>query len=84
MCLAVPGKVIEIVETDLGLSGKVSFGGAVRDINLSCVPEVKVGEYVIVHVGLALSVIDEDEANKIFKHVKESEEILGIKNSEIS
>lgn len=79
MCLAIPGQVLEINKTDPGLSGRVSFGGAVRDINLSCVPEVKVGDYVVVHVGLALSIIDEDEAQKIFEHVAESEEILNQK-----
>ena len=76
MCLAIPGQVIEIFEGDMSFYGKVSFGGAVRDINLSCVPDVKVGDYVVVHVGLALSIIDEDEAQKIFEHVKESEKIL--------
>ncbi len=76
MCLAIPGQVIEIMETELGLAGKVSFGGAVRDVNLSCVPEVKPGDYVVVHVGLALSIIDEEEAEKIVEHVSESEEIL--------
>lgn len=81
MCLAIPGQVKEIFKNDMGLCGKVSFGGVVRDINLSCVPEAKVGNYVLVHVGLALSIVDEDEANKIFEHVRESEEILRDGNS---
>lgn len=82
MCLAIPGQVIEIQQGDAGLHGKVSFGGAVRDVDLSCVPGVKVGDYVIVHVGFALSIVDEDEAKKIFEHVQESVDILKIRNPE--
>lgn len=76
MCLAIPGQVMKIFEKDETLYGSVSFGGAVREVNLTCVPEVRLGQYVVVHVGLALSIIDEGEANKIFEHVKESEELL--------
>ena len=76
MCLAVPGKVLEIKESDdqLMRAGKVSFGGAVREVSLAYVPEAKVGEFVIVHVGFALNVIDEEEANKIFEVLKMTEE----------
>jgi hydrogenase expression/formation protein HypC len=63
MCLAVPGKVMDIAGDDpLLRTGKVSFGGIVKDVNLACVPEVKVGDYVIVHAGLAISILDEKEA----------------------
>jgi hydrogenase expression/formation protein HypC len=63
MCLAVPGKVMEIKGDDpLMRAGKVSFGGILKEVNLACVPEVKVGDYVIVHAGLAISVLDEKEA----------------------
>jgi hydrogenase expression/formation protein HypC len=63
MCLAVPGKVMEIVGDDpLLRAGKVSFGGILKDVNLACVPEAKVGDYVIVHAGLAISILDEQEA----------------------
>ena len=79
MCLAVPGKILSISgEGPLDLLGKVSFGGVVRDVNLSCVPEAQVGEYVIVHVGMALSVLNEEEALKVFETLKE----LGIEGPE--
>lgn len=82
MCLAIPGKIISIQETDdLMRSGKVSFGGIVKDINLAYVPEAKVGEYVIVHVGFALGTMDEEEAQKTLNLLQEMEggfdELLG-------
>ena len=66
MCLAIPGKVIEIevANESVFLIGKISFGGITKRINLSLVPEAKVGDHVLVHVGVAVSVIDEDEAKK--------------------
>ena len=63
MCLAVPGKVMEITGDDpLMRAGKVSFGGILKEVNLACVPEVQLGDYVIVHAGIAISVLDEKEA----------------------
>lgn len=63
MCLAVPGKIISINEGDpLFLLGIVDFGGITREVNLGCVPEAKIGDYVIVHVGMALSIMDEETA----------------------
>ncbi|OAB56375.1 hydrogenase assembly protein HupF [Phormidium willei BDU 130791] len=65
MCLAVPGQVLEIEGTDpLNKSGKVSFGGVVKTVSLAYVPEVEVGDYVVVHVGFALSQIDETAAKQ--------------------
>ena len=65
MCLAVPGLLLSVTADDpLTRSGKVSFGGVVREVNLACVPEAKVGDYLIVHVGLALSVVDEARARE--------------------
>lgn len=76
MCLAVPGKIIAIDDTDsLMRPGKVDFGGVVKDVNLCYVPEAKLGEYVIVHVGFALSVIDEAEANRVFEYLREIGEL---------
>jgi hydrogenase expression/formation protein HypC len=76
MCLAVPGKILEISEKDsLTRTAKVSFGGAVKDINISFVPEAKTGDYVIVHVGFALNVIDEEEAKKSLEYLKQIGEI---------
>lgn len=56
-------------------SGKVSFDGIIREINLAAVPEAKVGEYVLVHVGMALNVIDEEEALKTLEYFKEIDEL---------
>ena len=71
MCLAVPGKVIEIDRSTQPLTGKVSFGGVKKDVCLDLVPEVKVGDYVIVHVGFALSIVDEAEAQETLALLKE-------------
>jgi hydrogenase expression/formation protein HypC len=80
MCLAVPGRVESIQGDDpLSRTGKVSFGGAVKEVNLAYVPEVKVGDYVVVHVGFALSIVDEEEANKVFEYLKEMEELSELK-----
>ncbi|WPF88681.1 HypC/HybG/HupF family hydrogenase formation chaperone [Cyanobacterium aponinum AL20118] len=66
MCLAVPGKVIEITSSDnlLDLKGKISFAGIIKEVCLAYVPEVKINDYVIVHAGFALSIIDEQEAKQ--------------------
>ncbi|NMG59590.1 HypC/HybG/HupF family hydrogenase formation chaperone [Geitlerinema sp. P-1104] len=65
MCLAVPGQVLEIEGTDpLNKSGKVSFGGVVKTVSLAYVPEIEVGDYVVVHVGFALSKVDEAAAQQ--------------------
>ena len=66
MCLAIPGKIVEIEGDDLFRRARVSFGGIVREINLSYVPEAEVGSYVLAHVGVAISLIDEAEAVKVF------------------
>jgi hydrogenase expression/formation protein HypC len=71
MCLAIPGKVLEIQTGSQPLMGKVSFGGIQKDICLDWVPEVKVGEYVIVHVGFAISTMDEKEALETLKLIEE-------------
>ncbi|MGE5647334.1 MAG: HypC/HybG/HupF family hydrogenase formation chaperone [Acidobacteriota bacterium] len=75
MCLAIPGKIVEIMEdADPSLrSGKVDFSGVRKDISLAFTPEAKTGDYVLVHVGFALSVVDEDEAQKIFEYLREME-----------
>ncbi|WP_324282851.1 HypC/HybG/HupF family hydrogenase formation chaperone [Cyanobacterium aponinum UTEX 3221] len=66
MCLAVPGKVIEIISSDnlLDLKGKINFAGIIKEVCLAYVPEVKINDYVIVHAGFALSIIDEQEAKQ--------------------
>lgn len=71
MCLAIPGKVIEIEAETQPKMGKVSFGGIQKRICLEWVPDVKVGEYVIVHVGFAISKMDEKEAMETLKLFEE-------------
>lgn len=77
MCLAIPGKIISIQESNdpLFCAGKVSFDGVIRDVNFVAVPEASIGEYVLVHVGMALSVIDEKEALKTLEYFKELDEL---------
>ncbi|MEI7771042.1 MAG: HypC/HybG/HupF family hydrogenase formation chaperone [Chloroflexales bacterium] len=76
MCLGVPGEVLSIEPNALGMHmGQVSFGGIVKEICLAYTPEAQVGDYVIVHVGFAISVVDEDEAQKSFAYLREIEEL---------
>jgi hydrogenase expression/formation protein HypC len=76
MCLGVPGKVIEIREDPLGMTmGRVSFAGVVKDVCLAYTPEVRVDDYVVVHVGFAISVIDEDEARQVFEYLREMDDL---------
>ena len=64
MCLAIPGKVVAIAQENGLRMGRVDFGGIIKRVCLDYVPEVEIGDYTIVHVGFALSKIDEDEALK--------------------
>jgi hydrogenase expression/formation protein HypC len=67
MCLAIPGKILSITDcTDLMRMGKVSFSGVIKQINLVYTPEAGIGDYVLVHVGFAISIIDAAEADRIF------------------
>ncbi len=82
MCLAIPGKVTSISGDDpLLRSGKVDFGGILKDVSLAYVPEVQVGDYVIVHVGFALSRVDEAEARQVFEYLREMEELSELEES---
>jgi hydrogenase expression/formation protein HypC len=71
MCLGIPGKIIELFEKDGLKMGKIDFGGVVRETCLAYVPEAQIGDYVIVHVGFALNIIDEDEAQKTLELLDE-------------
>ena len=75
MCLAIPGKVIEINDSTGILMGKIAYGEVVNDACLAYVPEIKVGQYAIVHAGFAISVVDEEEAQKSFDIWKELQQI---------
>ena len=82
MCLAVPGKIASVQGDDpLFRTGKVDFGGILKEVSLAYVPEVNVGDYVIVHVGFALSKVDEEEAAKVFEYLKQMEELAELKES---
>ena len=76
MCLAVPGKIISIESADATFrNGRVDFAGIVKNVNLSYVPEAMIGDYVVVHVGFALSIVDEDEAKQVFAYLKQMGEL---------
>jgi hydrogenase expression/formation protein HypC len=83
MCLAIPGKVISMNDAaDFTRSGRVDFGGVVRQVNLSLVPDVQLGDYVIVHVGLALSIMDEAEAQQVFTYLKQMDELQELEEAD--
>lgn len=77
MCLAVPGQIVSILdEEDAALRrARVDFGGVRKEISLAFTPEARVGDYVLAHVGFALSVVDEAEARKIFETLQEMEDL---------
>ncbi len=77
MCLSIPGKLIEITSQldEVFRVGKVSFDGIIKEVSLTLVPEAVIGDYVMVHVGAAISIIDEDEAKKTFDILKQLGEL---------
>jgi hydrogenase expression/formation protein HypC len=76
MCLGIPGKIISVEENPLGIRmGKVSFGGIVKEVCLAYTPEAQVGDYVVVHVGFAISRLDEEEAQQTLEMLAELEEL---------
>lgn len=83
MCLAIPG-LIESIHGDDPITrcGQVNFGGVRREVNLAYVPEARMGDYVLVHVGFALSVVDPDEAARVFAYLKEMDELAELHQGE--
>lgn len=76
MCLAVPGRILtETTDDPLTRVGRVSFGGIVKEVNLAYVPEARVGDYVMVHVGFAISTVDEQEAQRVFEYLDQMDEL---------
>ncbi len=77
MCLAVPGRLVSIVEDPdpMQRRGKVDFGGVRKEVNLAFTPEAGEGDYVLVHVGFALNVVDEEEAQRIFEELERMQEL---------
>jgi len=78
MCLGVPGKVIEVFEEEGLRMGTVDFGGITRKACLEYEPEVEVGTYVVIHVGFAISVVDEEEAKRSYALLAEMGNLEGI------
>ena len=76
MCLAIPGKVEGITGSDpITRMGRINFGGVIKEASLAYLPDVRIGEYVLVHVGFALSKIDEEEAKKVFQYLEQIGEL---------
>ena len=84
MCLSIPGKLIEVTSQldEVFRVGKVSFDGIIKEVSLTLVPEAAVGDYVMVHVGAAISVVDEDEAKKTFDLLKQLNELHELEDDE--
>lgn len=84
MCLAVPGKVLEITGDDpLLRSARVSFAGVIKPVSLACTPEARVGDYVLVHVGIAISTVDAEEAAETFEYLKQMGDLDGLENPSV-
>ena len=84
MCLAIPGKIISIENQvdEIFRVAKVSFDGIIKDVNLAMVPEAKTGDYVLVHVGSAISIVDEEEAKKTMEILYKMDELDELENNE--
>lgn len=83
MCLGVPGKILEMWDDPTGMKlGRVSFAGIVKEVCLSTTPEAEVGQYVVVHVGFAISTIDEEEAERVFGYLQEMGELAELEVAE--
>ncbi len=82
MCLAIPGKIVEFTDAldDVFRIAKVDYGGIQKEVNMSMLPEAKVGDYVMVHVGVAISIVDEQEAQETAKFLRQ----MGEFNAELS
>jgi hydrogenase expression/formation protein HypC len=70
MCLGIPGEILSVAEGELP-TGRVAFGGIVKEVCLAYVPEARVGEYVVVHAGFAITVIDREAAERVFSYLDE-------------
>ena len=76
MCLAIPGRILSINgEEAFDRMARVSFGGIVKEASLAYTPEAKVDDYVLVHAGFAVNVVDEEEARKVFEYLEQMEEL---------
>jgi hydrogenase expression/formation protein HypC len=83
MCLAIPGKVVEFHENHGVRMSKVDFGGITREACLEYLPEVKLGDYVLVHVGFAISKVDEEEAARTYRFLEEMDQLGEVRSADI-
>jgi hydrogenase expression/formation protein HypC len=86
MCLSIPGKLIEITGQldETFRTGRVSFDGVIKEISLALVPDAKLGDYVLVHVGAAISIIDEIEAKKTFEILQQLGELNDLEDPDLA
>ena len=82
MCLAIPGKILSVEGEGFARTARVSFGGIVKQASLAYLPEAEVGDYAIVHVGFALSLLDEAEALQTFEYLKRMGELADLEQAE--
>lgn len=84
MCLAIPGKVLQEFDSGGMRMARVQFGGIVREASLDYVPEAKVGDYVLVHVGFAISIVDEEEAARTYKTLEELDQLSELNTPDVN
>ena len=83
MCLAVPGEIVSVSGNDeLMRTARVSFGGVIREVSLACVPEAAVGDYALVHAGMAISLVDPEEAQRTLEYIDEITRDAGPKGND--
>jgi len=83
MCLGVPGKILEMWDDSTGIKmGRVSFGGIVKEVCLATTPEAELGQYVVVHVGFAISTLDEEEAQRVLGYLEEMDQLAELEIAE--
>jgi len=82
MCLAIPGKIesVEIIADSTIRMAKVSFGGIIKEVSLEMVPEAEINDYVLVHVGVAISKVNEEEAKKVYQYLAEVGELMDLED----
>jgi len=83
MCLAIPGKITELHERDGVLMSKVDFGGIMREACMAYLPDAQPGDYVLVHVGFAISRIDEEEAARTYQYLAEMDQLAEVNSPDI-
>ncbi len=79
MCLAIPGKILQQFEAGGMCMAKVQFGGIVREVSLDYVPDAKLGDYVLVHVGFAIGKVDEEEAKRTYEALDELDRAMELR-----